>query len=826
MRSKPALSLSSPEWSIPPASSLGILRGLLVLAILLAYANSFYGDFVFDDRFTLVESADLHDITDPYAIFVGREFGLPVRPFPYLTFALNYAVDGLNPRFYHLVNLLIHIGCSLFAFDIARWTLASPRLADTFRSSATAIAWCAVLLWSVHPLQTMAITYVYQRMESLMVLCYLATWWSFLQACQSSARSYLWLLLSIFCCFLGMASKEVMITAPLLILWYDRVFVGSTWQAIRQKRAWYYASLIATSTVLFLAMYSQRGRYSEFSGARHSGLIYLLNQPRVLLLYAKLLVWPSPQCIDYNWPMSYSASEIIPALLPVTLIVGVILRNLFRYPKFAFAFGSVFLVLSVTSSIVAVQDLVMEHRMYLPSLMLIVALLASFAWLSSKIFSNQESHPSAEPPTIWSKAAVTLCILLAIPLGIRTHFRNRDYTNYETMWTQVLQVVPLSRRARTKWVATLAKENKLDHLLAESEALLAQYPQEPVAILTLAEAHQVRHEPEKVIPLAKRALGSTEYQDEAHYLLASSYSALKQSDLAIEHYQQALALNPIFLRAWHGLGRELALREQLDDAIFCFRKAIAVNRIRSDALQDLALALDLQGKLAEAESLFVEYLQISPQHISARTNYADLLRRQGKLSQAANQLELALKQTPDSASLWAQLASLHIQLQQLPKARQAIQQSQNLSQDLTPENAETWIYLASLYLQLSEPQTAQQLLEKSLQEPSLSEEAARRLISLRLDRKHAATFAPDWVVNRLSTQKKTSPLPLPLPEACFWLATAQLELNQPTAATQAAEKGLREVQLPQDQPWRLRLERLLSTAKQRLASDPPTPTKS
>lgn len=826
MRSKPALSLSSPEWSIPPASSLGIWRGLLVLAILLAYANSFYGDFVFDDRLTLVESADLHDITDPYAIFVGREFGLPVRPFPYLTFALNYAIDGLNPRFYHLVNLLIHIGCSLFAFDIARWTLASPRLADTFRSSATAIAWCAVLLWSVHPLQTMAITYVYQRMESLMVLCYLATWWSFLQACQSSARSHHWLLLSIFCCFLGMASKEVMITAPMLILWYDRVFVGSTWQAIRQKRSWYYASLIATSAILFLAMYSQRGRYSEFSGARHSGLIYLLNQPRVLLLYAKLLVWPSPQCIDYNWPMSYSASEIIPALLPITLIVGVILRNLFRYPKLAFAFGSVFLVLSVTSSIVAVQDLVMEHRMYLPSLLLIVALLTSFAWLGSKILSNQEAHPSAEPPAIWPKAAVTLCILLAIPLGIRTHFRNRDYANYEAMWTQVLQVVPLSRRARTKWVATLAQENKLDQLLAESEALLVQYPQEPVAILTLAEAHQVRHEPDKVIPLAKRALGSTGYQDEAHYLLASSYSALKQSDLAIEHYQQALALNPIFLRAWHGLGRELALREQLDDAIFCFRKAIAVNRTRSDALQDLALALDLQGKPAEAESLFVEYLQISPQHISARTNYADLLRRQGKLSQAADQLELALKQTPDSASLWAQLASLHIQLQQLPKARQAIQQSQNLSQDLTPENAETWVYLASLYLQLSEPQTAQQLLEKSLQEPSLSEEAARRLISLRLDRKHAATFAPDWVVNRLSTQKKTSPLPLPLPEACFWLATAQLELNQPTAATQAAEKGLREVQLPQDQPWRLRLERLLSTAKQRLASDPPTPTKS
>lgn len=826
MRSKTAPSPSLPEWSLPPASSLGILRGLLMLAIILAYANSFYGDFVFDDRLTLIESTDLYDITDPYAIFVGREFGLPVRPFPYLTFALNYALDGLNPRFYHLVNLLIHIGCSLFAFDIARWTLASPHLEATFRNSATAIAWCAVLLWSVHPLQTMAITYVYQRMESLMVLCYQATWWSFLQACQSEKRSHHWLFLSIFCCFLGMASKEVMITAPLLILWYDRVFVSSSWQSLWQKRAWYYASLAATSAVLFLAMYSQRGRYSEFSGARHSGLIYLLNQPRVLLLYAKLLIWPSPQCIDYNWPMSYSASDIIPALLPITLIVGLILRNLVRYPKFAFAFGSVFLVLSVTSSIVAVQDLVMEHRMYLPSLLLITASLATFAWLGSKFLSRQQVSPSTEHHATWPKAAVIACVLLAIPLGICTHFRNRDYADYETMWTQVLQVVPLSRRARTKWVATLAKEKKLDQLLAESKALLKQYPQEPVALLTLAEAHQVRHEPEEVIPLAKRALGSTEYQDEAHYLLASSYSALKQSDLAIEHYQQALGLNPIFLRAWHGLGRELALREQLDDAIACFRKAIAVNRTRSDALQDLALALDLQGKPAEAESLFVEYLQINPQHVSARTNYADLLRRQDKFSQAAEQLKLALQQNPDTASLWAQLASLHIQLQQLPQARQAIQQAQKFSQDPSPENAETWVYLSGLYLQLSEPQAAQKLLEKSLEEPSLSAEAARRLIALRLDRKHAATFAPDWVVNQLSPQKKTPPLPLPLPEACFWLATAQLELDQPTAATQIAEKGLREVQLPQDQLWRLRLERLLLTAKQRLASEPPTPAKS
>lgn len=821
----PAISLPEPSTRL-----LWLCRFTLLAAIVLAYSNSFAGAFVFDDHLTIIESTDLHRLSDWQAIFVGREADLPVRAFPYFTFALNYALDGANPRFYHLVNLLIHVGCAWLAFDLLRWTLATPRLAATFGRAATGIAWSAVLLWSVHPLQTMAITYVYQRMESLMALCYLATWWCFVVAMQSRQKSMGWWALSVACCFLGMASKEVMITAPLLILWYDRVFWSRSWQEIREKRAWYYASLVATSAVLFLVMYSQRGRYAEFAGMRHSGLIYLMNQPRVLLLYAKLIFWPMPQCIDYNWPMSYQAREIIPALLPVTLAVAWLLANLIKRPIVAFAFGSVFLVLSVTSSVVAVQDLVMEHRMYLPSLLLITALVAAFAWMISKVAASPAASAKDSPLPIvsvtWPRAALACTLVLAILLGIRTYVRNQDYRSYEGMWQQVLEVDPLSRRARTKWVATLTQQKELPRLLEEAKALVEKFPNEPVPLLVLAEAYNLNKQWAEVLPIATQVLGSPDHQDEAHYLIASSYSAMQQSDRAVEHYRQAVLINPIFLRAWHSLGREMAMQDRLDDAIICFRKAIAVKRFKSDALQDLALALDMKGESKEAEALFQEYLRFNPNHVSARTNYADLLRRAGRLSEARTQLQEALTLQPNSAPLHAQLASIHTLQKDSDAAQAQIDKALEHSQELTADNAETWIFLAELLLQRQQPAQAMSLLEKASAEPTVGSDAARRIIRLRLDRAQTTLFDPQWVADHLNPASPTTGFSLTGPERSFWVATAQLELNQPAAATQAAEAGLREIQSPQDGLWRPRLQQVLAIAKQRLPQIAAPPTKS
>jgi protein O-mannosyl-transferase len=92
-----------------------------------------------------------------------------------LTLALNYAVSGLDPWSYHVANLAIHASAALVLFGIVRRTLQGPRLRDRFRTQANGLAAAVAVCWAVHPLQTESVTYIIQRMESLMGLFLLLT---------------------------------------------------------------------------------------------------------------------------------------------------------------------------------------------------------------------------------------------------------------------------------------------------------------------------------------------------------------------------------------------------------------------------------------------------------------------------------------------------------------------------------------------------------------------------------------------------------------------------------------------------------------------------
>ncbi len=145
------------------------------------------------------------------------------------------------------------------------------------------------MLWTVHPLQTEAVTYLAQRCESLMGLFYLLTLYSFIRATEQGSHSR-WLLLSVMTCLLGTASKEVMISAPLTILLYDRTFVARTfWKALTERKA-YYAGLACSW--LFLAWMMARAGTRTDTVGHVPGLtpqIYILNQFHAIVHYLRLV---------------------------------------------------------------------------------------------------------------------------------------------------------------------------------------------------------------------------------------------------------------------------------------------------------------------------------------------------------------------------------------------------------------------------------------------------------------------------------------------------------------------------------------------------------
>ena len=141
-----------------------------------------------------------------------------------MTFALNFMASELDARAYRVTNIAIHVACALLLFALVGRTLMLPRLRERFGNAAPDLAFAAAVLWVVHPLATDAVTYITQRTESLMALFYLLTLYASLRA-DHSKHLLAWQVIAVAACAGGMASKESMATAPLMVVLFDRIFL-------------------------------------------------------------------------------------------------------------------------------------------------------------------------------------------------------------------------------------------------------------------------------------------------------------------------------------------------------------------------------------------------------------------------------------------------------------------------------------------------------------------------------------------------------------------------------------------------------------------------
>ena len=202
---------------------------IMVLAALVAYHNSFSGSFIADDEWSITDNPTIRHFSS--ALSPPSHAGVGGRPLLNLTYAFNYALGGLNVWGYHAFNLLVHALTGFTLFGIVRRTLLRPTLGKRFGVEAVPLALAVAVIWIVHPLQTEAVTFISQRAECLMGLFYLLTLYCFIRGLESGAPAR-WLTLSVAACFLGALSKEIIMTAPVLVLLYDRTFATGSFREV------------------------------------------------------------------------------------------------------------------------------------------------------------------------------------------------------------------------------------------------------------------------------------------------------------------------------------------------------------------------------------------------------------------------------------------------------------------------------------------------------------------------------------------------------------------------------------------------------------------
>ncbi len=556
--------LHTPRRLSHPALALVIPLALAVAA----YARVLDGEFQLDDGDTVVQQPAVMDLGGFFRDHLVQGFLGGARPVTDLTFALNYAVGGLEPWNFHLTNLVLHLAAVVLAWAFGRSVL---RLAGAPRAEWIAVA--AAGVFALHPLQSEAVSYVSQRSEVLASGLYLATLLLLLAAERRGLnRRGAPLFAGALATFLlALGAKAIAVTLP--AAWLLLVTVVPAPERRAALLSWRARSLALLPFAALDALFSARlllglgaGSTAGFNLLQLPPLTYFLTELRAIVVYLRLLVWPAGQNVSWDFPLSSAladAAVVLAGLLLIALAAGAVALALAARRRSTedaaasrvAAFGVLwfFVLLSVTSSFVPLADVIFEHRVYLASWGVFVAV----AVLAERLLSRA-------PAPRHAAFALVGVVALWTALAIALHCRNAVWESQVALWTDAASKSPASPRARMSLGFALWLVGRNDESVAAHRKAAELARGEP------------DHEVIVLRNLATVLLGSRRSDEAAEALGRAAAVQLEEGDLAGARasLERAVALDPDVGIRSYDLGMVLERQGDLAGACAAWAQAL------------------------------------------------------------------------------------------------------------------------------------------------------------------------------------------------------------------------------------------------------------
>lgn len=372
-----------------------LLMTLGATAVVLVYLPGLYGGFIFDDFPNIVNNDDLKIQNLTPAEILGamfsRDSAAQGRPLAMLTFGLERYFAGLNPTVMKTTNLFVHLinACLIFILIRRLVRFESAGRCSPFVISNSHFACLVAILWALAPINLTGVLYVVQRMESLAALAILAGLIGYVSGrvrlAHGKHRALPWLWGSIVGgVSLGTLFKETAVMLPVYALVIEVIVFrfGTPWSAERRHLIQLFIITLIVPAIAGLAwLLPQMVRGEAFSPREFSVIERVWTQPRVLWHYIHWILMPTPTELNlYHDDIPVSRSPLTPwTTLPATVgIAAVALCAWFlrrRLPWVSFGVFWFFVMHLLVSSILQLE-LVHEHRNYLGSLGLILAVVA------------------------------------------------------------------------------------------------------------------------------------------------------------------------------------------------------------------------------------------------------------------------------------------------------------------------------------------------------------------------------------------------------------------------------------------------------------------
>ena len=369
---------------------------------------------------------------------------------------------------------------------------------------------------------------------------------------------------------------------------------------------------------------------------------------RVVIFYISLLIYPHPSRLnlDHDFALSSSLFSPLTTFLSLLFIINSLALAIFmikRYPLVSYAIVWFFGNLLIESSIIPLE-LVFEHRVYLPSMGLIILAIG----LGVSLFKKE-----------WRKWITYLSILLILIFSYWTYERSFVWRGPFSLWMDAVKKSPHKARPYNNLGIAYGIKGKWDEAIEKYKQALNISPYFAEAHSNLGNAYNKKGMFDQAISECTRAIAIKPNFAEPHTVLGIVYQKRGELDKAISEYKKAIIIKPNFAKAHTNLGAVYGRKGRLDEAISEYEHAIAIKPHYAEAYNKLATAYFKQGRLDEAISECKKAIAIKPNLVEAYYKLGSVLEAQGKLREAISAYHEAIRIKPDYQAALNNLAWIY-----------------------------------------------------------------------------------------------------------------------------------------------------------------------
>jgi tetratricopeptide (TPR) repeat protein len=577
------------------AASIWLVRGMLALCVLAVYGQTLGFGFVGYDDPTYVTT---NRWVQQGLTWEGLRWAFTTFhfanwfPLTWLSLMLDVEIAGVDPRMFHLTNLVLHAANTLLLFEVLR------RATGALERSA----WVAAL-FAVHPLHVESVAWIAERKDVLSTLFWFLTMWLWLRWVERpGAARYAAVCVSF---ALGLLCKSMLVTLPFALLLFDswplgRLRRGSFFALVREK-APLFALAAASSTVTVVAQRAGRalGTLDAYPLAAR-----FVNAVVSYAAYLRQTFWPTDLAVFYPHP----GSDLpLAAGIGAALILGLVsaLVVALRRSRPYLAVGWLWYLGTLVPVIGIVQvgfQARADRYTYVP----LVGVFILLAWGIPDLLGRR--------PRLLAAGAVASLLAAGWLAALQCGFWRDSFALFE------------------RAIAVTG-----DNAVAQNNLAAAHYQRNHAGDLERAVSHYA--EAVRIDPGYATAINS----------LAGALSRLGRDEEAIERWSDAVRLEPRFKSALCNLCGALVRVGRHEEAEQRCVEALRVDPHAACAHYNLGHLYLQQSRNPEAERHLSAAVQIAPRDADSRVGLGIALARQGRIEQAIAQYSEALRLDPSHA---------------------------------------------------------------------------------------------------------------------------------------------------------------------------------